>query len=383
MGRPRRIAIALRVHHAGDKRHAVLAGVQQFARQHGQWQCVVDEAPGDPKAASSGPHHYDGVVARASLKMQQQLAEQAVPLVNTMYGQDDPNLTGVYLDTQVAGEMVAEHLLDRGFRRLAFIVEVGLPQSVAIAEAYADYAENLGHSCTHAYFDTGMGAGQDLWRVAQNRVSPLLDQLTPPVGLLVSIPLVARVAAMLCEERGWRVPQDVAIICTENVPSVLDSSPQISRLDCNYEQIGYQAAALLEQMICDPAMPPQQMRLKPRDVIIRESTDYFAVDDEMVSEVLQFICGHLRENLTIVHLADELSVSQRTLQRRFEAALGRPIATEIRRLRFEAAKRLLTDKHIQINQIAREVGFGSPASMHLIFRRELGMSPTEYRKKFG
>lgn len=383
MSQQRRIAIALRVHHYGDKRHAVLSGVQQFAREHGHWKCVVDETPGESGAQGGGPQGYDGVVARASTEIQEQLAKLSVPLVNTMYGQDRPDLPGVYVDAQAAGEMAAEHLLDRGFRRLAYLVEVGLPQSVAIAEAYARCAKNLGHSCTEAYFDTGMGAGQDLWRVMHYHVGLLFDRLAPPVGLLVSLPLMARVAAMLCEERGWRVPQDVAILCSENVPSVLDSSPQITRLDCNYEQIGYQAAALLERMIADPATPPQQIRLKPRGMIIRESTDYFAVDDEMVAEALQFICANLRENLTIIRLADELSVSQRTLQRRFEAALGRPIATEIRRLRLEAAKRLLTHKHIQINQIVREVGFGSPASMHLIFQRELGMSPTDYRRRFG
>ena len=383
MSQKRRIAIALRVHHAGDKRHAVLSGILQFAREHGQWQCVVDEAPGDLRTEGGGQQRYDGMIARASTEIQEQLIGSAVPLVNTMYGQDRPDLSGVYLDTQVAGEMAAAHLLDRGFRRLAYLVEVGLPQTVAIAEAYADYAEDLGHTCTRADFDTGMGAGQDLWRVVQHHVGLLFDRLTPPVGLLVSLPLIARIAAMLVEERGWRVPQDVAIICSENVPSALDSSPQITRLDCNYEQIGYQAAALLERMIADPATPPQQIRIKPRGMIIRESTDYFAVDDEMVSEALQFICQHLRENLTIIRLADELAVSQRTLQRRFEAALGRPIATEIRRLRLEAAKRLLTQPHIQINQVAKQVGFGSHASMNLIFKRELGMSPSEYRKRFG
>lgn len=380
----RRIAIALRVHQYGAKHHGVFAGVQEFARQQGNWHCVVDESPGDPDTAGFGSNQgYDGVIARVTTGMQQQLAKQSVPLVTTMYGEERTDLAGVYLDTNASGQMIAEHLMDRGFRRMAFLIEVGLPQSVAIAEALADAAEEMSHPCTRAFFNTGVGGRRDIWRLAQRELLPLLDRLTPPVGLLVSIPIVARVAATLCEDRGWRVPQDVAIVCTENVPSVLDLSPGITRLDCNYERIGYEAAALLERMIADPQMPAQQLHIKPRGMIIRESTDYFAVDDEMVAEALQFICAHMRENLTIVRLAGELAVSQSTLQRRFEQALGRPVATEIRRLRLEAAKRLLTHEHIQINQIAKQVGFGSPAAMHLIFRRELNMSPSEYRKQFA
>ncbi|MBI1335890.1 MAG: AraC family transcriptional regulator [Phycisphaera sp.] len=46
-------------------------------------------------------------------------------------------------------------------------------------------------------------------------------------------------------------------------------------------------------------------------------------------------------------------------------------------------KRLLTHEHVHIKQVPKQVGFGTSAAMHLIFRRELGMSPSEYRKKFG
>ena len=71
----------------------------------------------------------------------------------------------------------------------------------------------------------------------------------------------------------------------------------------------------------------------------------------------------------------------RTLQRRFRKYLDRPITTEIRRVRTERAKRELTQSERPLSEIARDVGFGEMMRMYDVFRRELGVTPSEYRKE--
>lgn len=124
-----------------------------------------------------------------------------------------------------------------------------------------------------------------------------------------------------------------------------------------------------------------QVMIPPRGIITRESTDHFAVEDQLVASALQYISEHLDEKLTVEVLAYELAVSTRTLQNRFGEALGTPVSSEVRRLRLELAKRLLGEKDLLIGSIAQRAGFTSSAIMGEVFQRELGVTPSAYRKQ--
>lgn len=80
-------------------------------------------------------------------------------------------------------------------------------------------------------------------------------------------------------------------------------------------------------------------------------------------------------------MASAVSTETRTLQRRFRKVLDRPIAAEIRRVRIERAKREPTQSERRIADIAQGFGFGDSMRMYEVFRRELGMTPSEYREQ--
>jgi LacI family transcriptional regulator len=74
-------------------------------------------------------------------------------------------------------------------------------------------------------------------------------------------------------------------------------------------------------------------------------------------------------------------VSRRALERRFQRALGRGLAQEICRVRLERCKRLLTETELALSVVARHSGFTSARHLASVFRRELGLTPTGYRKR--
>ena len=74
-------------------------------------------------------------------------------------------------------------------------------------------------------------------------------------------------------------------------------------------------------------------------------------------------------------------MERRTLQNYFRRVIDRPIAAEIRRLRIERAKRELVQSDRRLSDIARDTGFGESIRMCEVFRREVGMTPSEYRKQ--
>ena len=114
---------------------------------------------------------------------------------------------------------------------------------------------------------------------------------------------------------------------------------------------------------------------------MRESTDFFAVDDPMISAALAFIAANSHRQINAHDVSRAVDVGVRTLQSEFSDYLGRPINAEIQRVRIERAKRELAQSKRKIHEIAKDVGFGRAMRMYEVFRRELGVTPTEYRKQ--
>ena len=114
---------------------------------------------------------------------------------------------------------------------------------------------------------------------------------------------------------------------------------------------------------------------------MRESTDFFAVDDPRISAALAFIAANSHRQINSHDVARAAGVGARLMQREFADYLGRPIGAEIQRVRIERAKRELAQSTRKIHEIACDVGFGRAMRMYEVFRRELGVTPREYRQR--
>jgi len=381
MATKRRIAIALNLEQPYPHHTRVFAGTQQYADEHG-WECVIDEFPGyRSRQRPRAYRRYDGVIARARPEMARRVRRQKIPLVNTWYSTPMRRAPSVYPDHQKAARLAAEHLLDRGFRQICLFNTIG-SRTIEITqramERLVDEAGGQLISFEHLAVDA---LDVRSWIEQERSLSQALDHLKPPVGIFCGSSSAMRYVVNLCQGRGWNVPRDVAVISSMPTPGLIDHPrPAISYIDMNWEQVGYEAAALLERLMAGERAPARAILIPPRGVVARESTDYFAVDDKVVAEALYYIATHLRDRLSVERIAEHLLVSSRKLQLRFDAALGRTISGEIRRLRLEAAKRMLADQSIRIAEIAEQTGFVSSTRMNEVFRRELHMTPGEYRK---
>ena len=79
------------------------------------------------------------------------------------------------------------------------------------------------------------------------------------------------------------------------------------------------------------------------ELIPRQTTDSFAVDDPLVAKALRFISENCYRKIQVKHVANAVSQTRRTLERRVRASLGIGIAEEIKRLRLEHAKRRMVE----------------------------------------
>jgi transcriptional regulator GlxA family with amidase domain len=105
--------------------------------------------------------------------------------------------------------------------------------------------------------------------------------------------------------------------------------------------------------------------------------------DERFADLHNWLAEHLAEDLPLSRLATQAGMSERTFLRRYRDATGLTPARAIERLRVEAARQLLADTRLPTKRIAARCGFGSEETLRRNFARLQGVSPQDYRQRFG
>ena len=104
---------------------------------------------------------------------------------------------------------------------------------------------------------------------------------------------------------------------------------------------------------------------------------------ETLGPLLEWIVGHLGEDLSVETLARHNHMSPRTFARRFRAETGTTPHAWVTRQRVQAAEELLERTDHSIDWIADEVGFGNAATLRHHFAKVRGLSPQQYRRRFA
>jgi len=76
-------------------------------------------------------------------------------------------------------------------------------------------------------------------------------------------------------------------------------------------------------------------------------------------------------------------MSGRNFARRFKAATGEAPLAYLHRLRIDSARHFLENAQRSVEEICREVGYEDVPFFRHLFRRHTGVSPREYRARFG
>jgi AraC-like DNA-binding protein len=100
-----------------------------------------------------------------------------------------------------------------------------------------------------------------------------------------------------------------------------------------------------------------------------------------VARATAFIRSHLQQNLSLGLVAKAANMSKFTFCKQFRKAIGINFVEYVARTRVEAAKNLLLNPNLRVNEIAYEVGFRSLTHFNRIFRRIVGQSPSQYREQ--
>ncbi|MEV5310639.1 helix-turn-helix domain-containing protein [Streptomyces sp. NPDC052610] len=107
------------------------------------------------------------------------------------------------------------------------------------------------------------------------------------------------------------------------------------------------------------------------------------VPDESLGPLLAWAQERLAEPLTVAGLAARAAVSPATLHRRFRAQLGTTPLAWLTGERVALACRLIERGEERLDVVAARSGLGTAANLRVRLRRETGLSPSAYRRRFG
>jgi AraC family transcriptional activator FtrA len=102
-----------------------------------------------------------------------------------------------------------------------------------------------------------------------------------------------------------------------------------------------------------------------------------------LSVVLERVQRRIHQPIAISEMARWAAMSERTFIRRFRATTGMTPGDWITHVRVARAKDLLERTSLAIEKVASQSGLGTATTMRHHFRKRVGLSPIEYRKRFS
>lgn len=105
--------------------------------------------------------------------------------------------------------------------------------------------------------------------------------------------------------------------------------------------------------------------------------------DAAVLVVQQWLHDTHAKQVASAELAQRAGLEERTFLRRFQKATGMTATEYCQRVRVARAREILQASNVPLERIAWDVGYSDPGSFRKVFSRIVGLSPGEYRRRFG
>jgi len=381
--------VALLIETARGYGRQFLHGIARYSRLHGPWGFYV--TPSDFKQSLPQMQRWGGtgIIARIETpRIAQAILDSGLPtialdLTHAQMTLEHPlsGLSEVSSDSWGAGQLAAEHLMQRGFHHFAYVGIAGRVWSQIREESFCEAIAATGLSIS--VYKQPRAPRNRKWDREQPILSEWLSKLPKPIGVMACNDDRGREVLEACRDAEIEVPEQIAVIGVDNDDLLCElTDPPLSSVALDAEQTGYQAAGLLDRMMKQPNCKPRRLQTKTLHVVARRSTDRFVVDDPEVSAALRFIHDHATEAIQVEDIVRGLAISRRNLEIRFHNSLGRTVHSELHRQRMERARRFLTETNLPIPKIAEHVGYGTPSYFIQTFRKEHDVTPAKYRKRF-
>ncbi|MBR1968458.1 MAG: helix-turn-helix transcriptional regulator, partial [Clostridia bacterium] len=99
-----------------------------------------------------------------------------------------------------------------------------------------------------------------------------------------------------------------------------------------------------------------------------------------ILKIIAYINANYNQPITLKTLSDKFYLSKVSLCKKFKKAMRCSIMDYVSHLRLNKAKSILRSQNKSMEEIAAECGYSSASYFYLTFKKQVGLSPSNYKK---
>ncbi len=303
------------------------------------------------------------------------------PVVNMCYTRARPGVAKVTGLFSSQAKVAVDHFRQQGLRSIAML-RLASPESTReqaflniirpAAGVSAIFSEQMDPALLD---DPNLPANPVLQEMAA-----WLRSLPKPSGLFCPVMGSGGYVIRVCQALGLRVPEDIAVVGSDDTDVSLASNPTLTSVIPLGEQIGAEAARVLAQILSGMPIPQDPVLCEAMDLRVRQSTGLQRAHVCDIAAAVDHISQHACSGLTVAQLLRATQkVSYNTFHAHFKAVTGLTPGLAIQRRQLEEARRLLGGTRLAVTTVAEKCGFTSSSDFARRFRAFEGISPSQFR----
>ena len=380
----------------GAAGHDLLAGVLRGLRQHNGWTMRLLQIPEmltaeaikaferegvDGIIASEFPHDRKTIQAIQSTTLpfillgppDQLLKERKSPTAFVCNDEENIGQEGArYLSSlgdfnsfgfvQLFNGTLWSDLRARGFHR--FFAEHGIQ-----SECFTNKDPSLRLKRT--------GTPTDLQRLRQ-----WLTVLPKPVAIMTDMDFRALSVLNVCSIARLKVPCQVTVLGVDNDKLLCEStSPSLSSIQPDHEQIGFLSIRELHRILTSRAASFETIKCPICGIVERDSTRPATPAGILVRKAMSYIDAHACEDIKVDDVVRHLDSSRSLINLRFRQVLSMSILETITQRRIKEVASMLIKTDYSIKRVSLSCGFLNMKHLKWLFKRHMGISMREFRKR--
>lgn len=245
----------------------LLLGIEDFCREQTMALSFLSIGPADAVSEQVMLHQPDALICAGFFEPELLAALQQMKLPLVLVDLWAPGLPCVNPDNTQGGYLATRHLIDLGRKRIAFLASTLAHYSIRQREKGYRQALYEARLLMPPEYEAIAPPLLDTEQSLVEAINELLALPEPPDAIFAYNDAAALVVQRICNERGLRVPEDIALVGFDDIESAAWASPPLTTIAVDKQQLGREAVMLLL------ADKQEENKLFPVQLIKRGSTE--------------------------------------------------------------------------------------------------------------
>jgi len=241
--------------------------IENNCRQHGIAMSFLAIQPGDPIHEQLQVHNPDALICAGFFEPELVNVLQQANIPITLVDLWFPDLPSVNPDNYEGGYLATRHLIEHGRKRIAFLASTTAHYSIRQREKGYRKALYEAQILLPPEYELASPPLLDIEQSLIANLNELLALPEPPDAIFAYNDVAAMVALRVCQQKGFRVPQDIAIVGFDDIDYATLTTPPLTTIAVDKQQLARKTFELVMQESDESTvLLPVQLRVRGSSV---------------------------------------------------------------------------------------------------------------------